>query len=126
MLPTDGGQQLLFCLRFGLLGLALGVFYDVLRAVRTHFRLKRWGTGLLDGLFCLVTLVCFLLLMLRGTDGRLRLYLPAGLAAGFLLYRGTVSVYFLRLSLRTLDLIEKTAKAAERALLWVFSFPRGN
>ena len=65
MLLTDMSQQLLFCLRFGLLGLALGVFYDVLRAVRTHFRLRRWGTGLLDMLFCLIGLLGFLLLMLR-------------------------------------------------------------
>lgn len=84
MLLTDVSQQLLFCLRFGLLGLALGVFYDVLRAVRTHFRLRRWGTGLLDVLFCLIGLLGFLLLMLRGTDGRLRLYLLLGLGAGFL------------------------------------------
>ncbi len=126
MLLTDVSQQLLFCLRFGLLGLVLGAFYDVLRAVRTHFRLKRWGTGLLDVLFCLVLLVSFLLQMLRGTDGRLRFFLPLGLAAGFLLYRKTVSVYLLRLLLWVLALLGQAVEGVRQALLWMFSFPRGN
>jgi len=126
MLLTDMSQQLLFCLRFGLLGLALGVFYDVLRAVRTHFRLRRWGTGLLDVLFCLAGLLGFLLLMLRGTDGRLRLYLLLGLGAGFLLYRKTVSLYFLRLLLWVLHLLGQAVEGLRQTLLWMFSFPRGN
>lgn len=126
MLRTDVAQQLLFCLRFGLLGVALGVLYDLLRAVRTHFRLRRWGTGLLDALFCLLGLVGFLLLMLRGTDGRLRLYLLLGLGAGFLLYRKAVSVWVLRLLLWILRLLGQAVAAARQALLWAFSFPRGN
>lgn len=126
MLLTDVSQQLLFCLRFGLLGLALGAFYDVLRAARIHFRLRRWGTGLLDVLFCFTGLMGFLLLMLRGTDGRLRLYLLLGLAAGFLLYRKTVSVYLLRLLLWVLRLLGQAVDGVRQALLWMFSFPRGN
>lgn len=126
MLLTEASQQLLYCLRFGLLGLLLGVVYDVLRAVRTQFRLRRLGTGLLDALFCLLGLLGFLLLMLQGTDGRLRLYLPLGLAAGFALYRHTVSVYLLHLFLWALRLTAKATAAAKAALLWNFGFPRGN
>ena len=126
MLLTDVSQQLLFCLRFGLLGLALGVFYDVLRAVRIHFRLRRWGTGLLDVRFCLIGLLGFLLLMLRGTDGRLRLYLPLGMAAGFGLYRKTLSVWVMRLFLQVLRLVRQAVAVIQRALLWMFEFPRGN
>ena len=126
MLRTEVSLQLLFCLRFGLLGLFLGVVYDVLRAVRTYFRLRKPGTALLDGLFCLTALLCFLLLMLRGTDGRLRLYLPLGLAAGFGLYQKTLSVYLLRLLLWLLRLAGQAADAAKKALLWAFGFPRGN
>lgn len=126
MLLTDASQQLLFCLRFGLLGLALGVCYDVLRAVRTYFRLGRWSTGLLDVLFCIIGLLGFLLLMLRGTDGRLRLYLPLGLGAGFLLYRKTVSLCFLRLFLWVLHLLGRAAVRVRQVLLRMFTFPRGN
>ena len=126
MLPTGLAQQGLFCLRFALLGLVLGVFYDLLRAIRIRFRLKRRGTGLLDLLFCLVLLVGFLLLQLRGTDGRLRGYLLVGLAGGILLYRRTLSRWVLRLLLWLLKKLGQALGAAQNFVLWLFSFPRGN
>ena len=126
MLPTGLAQQALFSLRYALLGLALAVLYDVLRAVRTRFRLKKWGTAALDLLFCLVLLVSFLLLQLRGTDGRLRFYLVLGLAAGFFLWRKTLSAPFLRLLLKLMGLVGQAFAGVRRFLLWAFSFPRGN
>ncbi len=117
---------MLFCLRFAGLGAVLGLFYDLLRAIRTHFRLKRWGTGLLDVVFSVTGTVCFLLLLLRGTDGRLRFYLPLGLAMGFLLYRKTVSRWVLHLLLRLLKLTGRMLDELWEILLWSFSFPRGN
>ena len=125
MLPTGLAQQGLFCLRFALLGLGLGIFYDLLRALRIRFRLKRWGTGLLDLLFCLVLLAGFLLLQLRGTDGRLRGYLLLGLGSGFFLWRKTLSHGFLRLMLVLLRWVGKAAAALWRFVLWNFEFPRG-
>lgn len=126
MLLTGLSQQLLFCLRFAALGTALGVFYDLLRAVRMRFRLRRWGTALLDLLFCLTGLVCFLLLMHRGTDGRLRGFLLLGLLLGFLLYRRLVSVWVLRVLLWLLKLAGQAVGLVKETLLWLFSFPRGN
>ena len=126
MLPTELGLQMLFCLRFAGLGAALGVFYDLLRAIRTHFRLKRWGTGLLDVLFSVLGTACFLLLLLRGTDGRLRFYLPLGLIVGFFLYRETVSLWVLRLCLRLLKATGRMLDELWAFQLWAFSFPRGN
>ena len=126
MLPTELSLQLLFCLRFAGLGAVLGVVYDLLRAVRTHFRLKRWGTGLLDVLFCLIGTAGFLLLMLQGTDGRLRFYLPLGLVLGFALYRKTMSRAILWVLLYLLKLVGRGTGVLGETLLWLFSFPRGN
>ena len=84
------------------------------------------GTGLLDGMFCLTGLAGFLLLMLRGTDGRLRLYLPLGMTIGFGLYRKTLSVWILRLLLQMLRLVGQAVAVIQKALLWMFGFPRGN
>lgn len=126
MLPTELSLQLLFCLRFAGFGAVLGVFYDLLRALRTHFRLKRWGTGLLDVVFCLTGTAGFLLLMLQGTDGRLRFYLPLGLALGFLFYRKTVSRAVLHILLWLLKLMGRVVEGLLETLLWLFSFPRGN
>ena len=126
MLPTGLAQQMAFCLSFALFGGVLGMFYDFLRAFRVHFRLKRLGTGLLDGLFCLIALVGFLLMMLRHTDGRLRGYLVFGLAAGCLLYRKTVSRWVCRFFLWWIRLLGQALRAVRGFVLWLFSFPRGN
>ncbi len=126
MLPTGLGQQMTICLTFALLGGALGVAYDLLRALRTRFRLKKWGTALLDGLFCLIALAGFLLTMLLYSDGRLRGYLALGLGLGFWLYRKTVSVWVLRLCLLLLRLLGQALHEGKVWLLWLFSFPRGN
>ena len=117
---------MMFCLSFALFGVALGLFYDLLRAFRVQYRLKRLGTGLLDGLFCLAALVGFLLMMLRHTDGRLRGYLVIGLATGFFLYRKTISRWILRLILWLLKKLGQALDAAKNFVLWLFSFPRGN
>lgn len=126
MLPTGLPGQMTFCLYFALFGILLGLFYDLLRALRVHFRLKRLGTGLLDGLFCLAALVGFLLMMLRHTDGRLRGYLVIGLAAGFFLYRKTLSRWILHLLLWLLKWLGQALRTAADFIFWLFSFPRGN
>ena len=112
MLPTGLPGQMTFCLYFALFGRSLG--------------LKRLGTGLLDGLFCLAALVGFLLMMLRHTDGRLRGYLVIGLAAGFFLYRKTFSRWILHLLLWLLKWLGQALRTAADFIFWLFSFPRGN
>jgi len=126
MLPTGLPGQMTFCMYFALFGVSLGLFYDLLRAFRVRFRLKRLGTGLLDGLFCLAARVGCLLMMLRHTDGRLRGYLVIGLAAGFLLYRKTISRWILRLLLWLLKWLGQALDATADFIFWLFSFPRGN
>ena len=126
MLPAGLQEQLLYCGRFALLGLALGIFYDVLRAIRIGHRLRRHGTAVLDVLFCLTGLVCFLLTMLRGTDGRLRGFLLFGLLAGFFSYRKLLSFWVLQCFLWVLQLLHKILALLYQTLLWLFSFPRGN
>ena len=68
----------------------------------------------------------FLLMMLRHTDGRLRGYLVIGLAAGFLLYRKTISRWILRLLLWLLKWLGQALDATADFIFWLFSFPRGN
>ncbi len=87
MLATGAGQQLHYVLTFALLGAGLALLYTLLEAARRCLGLRRRGTAVLDSLFCLVALTGFLLTMLLYTDGRLRGYLPLGLALGFFLCR---------------------------------------
>ena len=55
----------------GLLGVALGLWYDLLRALRRRWP---WLTVLADGLYCLTVLTALLAFALDVGHGMLRLY----------------------------------------------------
>jgi len=98
----------------------------VLRAIRVSFRLRRWGTAMLDVLFSLTALIGFLLMLLQGTDGRLRGFLLFGLATGFFGYRKLISLQVLKVFLQILHLLRGASHLFWETFLWLFSFPRGN
>ena len=86
-----------------LLALALGIFfsavYDVFKAVRLTCRPKTIAVALSDVVyFLLLTLFTFCLFMLR-TKGQPRGYAFFGELLGFILWRLTVSKYFLKILL---------------------------
>jgi spore cortex biosynthesis protein YabQ len=62
-----------------LLGIALGLLYDLFRAFRLrHSR----AAGLWDVLYCLTALTFVFLFLLRCTEGQLRFYMLLGIAGG--------------------------------------------
>ncbi|MBQ3404990.1 MAG: spore cortex biosynthesis protein YabQ [Oscillospiraceae bacterium] len=72
------------------LGLACGVFYDLLRAIRRRLPVRA-VTALCDGLFCLVSVTALMLLGLTVGEGRQRVFMAvfALLAGG--IYACTLS-----------------------------------
>lgn len=126
MLPTSTAEQGLIFLRCAALGAGLAAFWDLLAAIRLEGGLRRRGTAVLDILFWLAALPCFLLFFLRYTDGRLRAYLPLGMLAGGWVWRRTLSPPVLRMMRFALRCVKKCLQAGKRALIWAFSFPRGN
>lgn len=126
MLPTGAGEQLLYCLRFALLGCALGAGYDLVRAWKRVCRPGKLARELADGLFVLAGLGSFAGLFVRGTDGRLRGYLALGLGLGWLLWQGSGSALWTRFLAWGLKELIALGTALGRGMLWLFSFPRGN
>ena len=104
MRPSGLQMQLMYAFDAAVLGVLLGVVYDVFRSLRVHFRFRKTAAAILDSLFCLITLAAFLLLMLCWTDGRLRLYLLLGVCAGFFAYRKLISAVILKGLLRLLSM----------------------
>lgn len=76
-------EQLALFLRAVALGGALGLVYDLLRALR-GLGGKIWG-GLLDALFCLTAAASLFLFVMAG-DGEMRLFVLLGAGGGMLLY----------------------------------------
>ena len=98
---------------------------DLLEGFRRACRLGRGGTALLDALFCLSGLGAFLLFFLRSTDGRLRGYLPLGLALGAFLEQKALSRLLRRSCTWLLQGLFRLLKRGRDGLFWLFSFPRG-
>ena len=73
-----------------LLGLAAGVLYDLLRAVRLRRPRMTWA---LDLLYCLAAGAALSLFVLRQGDGQLRGYILLGALGGMLLDLGAFSVF---------------------------------
>ena len=69
----DIGGQLAAFLGAVCLGMALGLVYDLLRALRLWAGGR--GISLLDGVYCLVAGVSLFYFTLRFGDGELRLYM---------------------------------------------------
>lgn len=76
---ADVSLRLLVCLQAGLLGMTLGLLYDVLRAFR--LRLRRL-TGVLDILYCILAGTAVFLFTLYRARGQMSLLLLLGLAGG--------------------------------------------
>lgn len=104
-----------------LLSLAVGVFlsfiYDVFKAFRLCARKSRATIFFEDIVFGLIaTLICFCLLMLR-TKGQVRLYVLLFLGLGFVIWRLTLSKFFIKF----LSAILRFLKSVLSSLKAVFS-----
>lgn len=86
--------QLLNLFHAALTGLAAGVFYDLLRAVRLRRRHSLLLTHLSDGLYVLFLGISALYLTLRVGQGELRLYLIFGAVVGALLWFSLLADFF--------------------------------
>lgn len=84
-------EQTIVFLKAILFGAAVGVYYDLLRAVRRQGRLRGLAVAALDGLFWLALIIAFALFVLLAADGNGRSYVLLGLAGGMTLYFLTLS-----------------------------------
>ncbi len=74
-----------------LLGIGIGIFYDILRCVRSYMRKSRVITGIFDALFWICAIFALLVFILTFTEGRMRWYVLFGAFCGGFLYRAAAS-----------------------------------
>jgi spore cortex biosynthesis protein YabQ len=103
---VDVTRQAQILLDSVLTGVALGIAYDVLRALRRSFG-WRWLAFLLDILFWLGVILLLFRMALMGEGGEVRLYLAAAFLVGGGVYLLTLSRLVLPLLLQILELLAK-------------------
>lgn len=74
-----------------LLGVIMGIFFDVYRELRNTFRFKKMTTNLWDLLVWMVLVVIAFAVLLYINYGDVRFYIFIGMAAGMLLYFSLLS-----------------------------------
>ena len=109
--PAAQARALALCLAAGLL---LGLFYDLLRQVRLA-PVPRLLGGLLDLLFWLAAAGLLFSCALALGDGRVRLYMAAGLGLG-------AALYFFLLSPRVRHALALLSRLLGRTIRLVISF----
>lgn len=102
----DVAEQARMLLQSLLIGVGLGLAYDVLRAVRRSLRL-RWVAFVLDLLFWLCVTVLLFVVAMLGEAGEVRLYLGALFLVGSGIYLLTLSRLVLPMLLWLLSAIGK-------------------
>lgn len=89
-----------------LLGIGIGIFYDILRCVRSYMRKSRVVTGIFDALFWICACLALLVFILTVTDGRMRWYVLFGTFCGGFIYRAAAS-----------EIVFKVVKGTSEALI---------
>ena len=74
-----------------ILGISLGVLFDITRLVRSYMPKKRVATALLDLLFWCVAIISLLAFILTVCEGKMRWYVLVGAFCGCFVYMAALS-----------------------------------
>jgi len=88
-----------------IIGILMGVLFDIFRALRWNSKPKRTLTYLEDLLFWIIIAIMYFMLLVKTTDGVLRGFVFIGSFIGSTLYYLILSKYFLPILIKTFKLI---------------------
>ena len=106
--------QTLQFLYSALLGVGLGVFYDVLRCVRLYIRKSRVITGIFDTIFWICATFSFIAFILTYAEGRMRWYVLFGTFCGGFVYASAASEIVLKVMMTTTKALAKLLSVITR------------
>ena len=107
-------QQVTLVLQSLLLGVGIGAVYDMLRALRLHFRCGWAGVALLDTLFWAIVLAALFEFGLIAAAGQPRGFVLLTAAGGVGLYFAALSETVLEVLMRLLQVLAKLRRAVKR------------
>lgn len=104
--------QFLIFLQSFLLGVIIGLYYDILRSMRRHFKAQMKMTLICDSIFGLGALLLLFEFGLNFAAGQNRFYVLFAAAIGMVLYFVTISSVILMVLLTLLAICRKIKKMA--------------
>lgn len=103
-----------------LLGIALGVFYDVLKTVRSYIKKGKGITNLFDSIFWIVAVVSLFVFVLVSAGGRMRWYILVGAFCGGFVYKAAASEIVFKVMRGTVDILASLLRMSSRPVYLLF------
>ena len=100
-----GNQTYLFIV-FTIVGIIIGVLFDIFRILRKSFKTKDIVTYMEDILFWILTGIIILFSMYKFSNGELRFFMIIGIIMGTLMYMITFSKYVIKISVFIINIIK--------------------
>ena len=98
--------QLISFTIFIVVGLSIGIVFDIFRILRKSFKTSDIITYVEDVLFWIITGLIILYSIFKFNNGELRLYIFIGVFAGIILYITTISYYFILINVKIIKLLK--------------------
>lgn len=92
---------------FTISGIAIGVFFDIFRILRRSFKTSDLVTYIEDILFWIISGTFFLYVLFKFNNGQIRNYVIIGLFLGIAFYILAISKYFIKISVKAIEIIKK-------------------
>lgn len=92
---------------FTIVGIIIGVLFDIFRILRKTFKTNDIVTNLEDVIFWIITGIIIVYTMYVFCDGELRFFMILGIIMGTIMYLITLSKYVIKISIFIINIIEK-------------------
>ena len=92
---------------FSLVGIIIGILFDIFRILRKTFKTKDFITYIEDITFWVITGIIILVAMYVFCDGQLRFFMILGIVLGTILYMVTFSRYVIKVSIFIINIVKK-------------------
>lgn len=100
-----GNQTYLFIV-FTIVGIIIGILFDIFRILRKSFKTKDIVTYIEDIIFWVLTGIIILFSMYKFSNGELRFFMIIGIIMGTLMYMITFSRYVIKISVFIIKIIK--------------------
>ena len=92
---------------FSIVGIVIGVLFDIFRILRKTFKTKDIITYIEDIIFWIITGIIIIYTMYVFCNGELRFYMIIGIILGITIYMITISQYLIKASVFIINIVKK-------------------
>lgn len=119
---TNNLEQLTNFIYFVMIGMILGIVFDVFRILRKSFKTSDLTTNIQDILFGIITGIILLSSIFLFNNGELRLYIFLGICFGISIYLLLISQYFIKINVTIISFIKKFIKLLTKPFIILLKF----